>query len=92
MDSGVVAFTEAMVLAVFLVGSAFTWYTIRLRHKRQEHPELDHELREQLEIEAERRAALEARVAELEERVDFTERRLVQQPFKRIERPETTPV
>jgi hypothetical protein len=89
MDRSVIAFAEAMVIAVVVIGSAFTYYSLRLRHRSLGNPELENDLRDQIEVEAERRAALEARLAELEERVDFTERRLIQRP---IERRETTPV
>jgi hypothetical protein len=88
MDSSVIAFAEAMVLAVVLIGSGLTFYSLRLRHRSRGNPELENDLRDQIELEAERRAALEARLAELEERVDFTERRLIQ----RAEKPAATPV
>jgi hypothetical protein len=83
-----IAFVKAVVIAIGIVGTSLSVYSIRLRH-RARGPELaERDMQDQLEQEAARREALEARIAELEERVDFTERRLVQGRQVR----ETTPV
>ena len=84
-----VAFVKAVVIMMFLAGTSLSVYSLRLRHRSQGSSPLENDLRDLLEEEASRRAALESRLAELEERVDFAERRLVQ---RRNELPATTPV
>lgn len=90
MGPNEIAFAKAMVFLFLFAGTGLTFYSIRLRHKSHANPQLENDLQDQLDEEMRRRAALESRLAELEERVDFTERRLVQKG--RPELPATTPV
>jgi hypothetical protein len=84
-----IAFVKAVVIAVVVAGTSLSAYAIRLRHGARGGARLEQDLQDLLEQEAVRRAALESRLGELEERVDFAERRLVQ---RRPDLPVTTPV
>lgn len=73
-----VAFVKAVIVFVLSAGTGMAAWRMWLRARHQSGPATErlvealHEENEQL------RAELEARMAELENRVDFTERRLVQ--------------
>jgi len=75
-----VAFIKAIIGIVVLGGFGLAFYWLRLRHRVPAVPELEHELAALNEDQAALRAALEARLDELEERLDFAERQLVQRP------------
>ena len=90
-----IAFGKMVVLGIMFLGSAFTFYSLRIKQKALEKRDLlEHEIEALREENAEQRAAFDARIAEMEERLDFVERRIVQprpEP-KRIEPRIVTPV
>ena len=89
-----IAFAKMVVLATMVIGSCFTFYSLRLRHKARDTRKLERELDALHEETAGHRAAFEARIAEMEERLDFVERKMVQpkpEP-RRIEPRIATPV
>ena len=94
MDVADIAFVKAMVMATFVAGTALTAYWLRLRSRMLRSPDLERQMeavREEARLE---RETLESRLAELEERVDFTERRLAEAPRQaaRLEPPVVTPI
>ncbi|HTH65548.1 MAG TPA: hypothetical protein VL563_12750 [Gemmatimonadales bacterium] len=94
MDPSTVAFIKGVIafLMVSGTGMAGCWLFFRLRatYRADRTTEIDALRDENARLEAE----LGSRMAELDERVDFVERRLVQErpPRKLPERPERTPV
>lgn len=86
-------FLKAFMSAILVIGSAFTFYSLRLKHGAgrgltDDEATMLHDL-------AERNTELEARVNEMEERLDFAERKLVQlkhEDAPRIEQRVITPV
>ena len=79
MDPSDIAFIKGVTAFALVAGTCMgalrMW--LRARHRSSSFPE--HRLDELREDNAQLRADLEARMAEIEERVDFTERRLVQE-------------
>jgi len=88
---GLVPFLEGVVAFIVIAGTVEHGVSLWLRHRAQRRPE-----REGAEIEAlrEENSELRTRLAELEERVDFVERRFArEQPPRRLpNEPERTPV
>jgi hypothetical protein len=87
----VVPFLEGVVAFIVIAATAMSGVSLWLRVRAQRRPELDNSGTEGLR---EENAELRLRMAELEERVDFVERRLVQeqQPPRLPVEPERTPV
>lgn len=94
MDPADIGFLKAVVAFIVVAGTSLTavklWLRARTSAAALPHAALD-ALREEQD---EYRAITDARIAELEERLDFAERRLVQDadPLRRIEPPMHTPV
>lgn len=86
-----VPFLEAVIAVGLIAGIAERGISLWLRHRAQLRPELDSAGMEALR---EENSELRTRVTELEERVDFVERRLVQEqaPLRLPNEPERTPV
>ena len=91
MDHSVVAFLEGVVAIVVLAAIGERGVSLWLRSRAQRRPQLDSSALEALHQE---NSELRARMGELEERVDFVERRLVQeqQPHRLANETERTPV
>ncbi len=83
MDGDTVAFIKGIVMFIVLAGAGLRAYRLRLEARQIASAANDDALERLREENAELRAEVEARVAELDERVDFIERRLVQD----LERP-----
>ncbi|HEY6854416.1 MAG TPA: hypothetical protein VI139_09210 [Gemmatimonadales bacterium] len=87
MGPGDAAFIKAVIAFVLLAGTGMTgfWLWLRARARATSDPAtvLD-ALREE---NAQLQADLNARMAELEERVDFAERRMVQREVARLPQP-----
>jgi hypothetical protein len=83
------AFVKAIVAAVVVAGTSLSLYSLRLRYRSRGSAELERDVGELLEHEASQQADLESRLAELDERLDFAERRLAP---PRPDLPVTTPV
>ena len=79
MDKGVIAFIQAAVAFVLVAGTGMTGFWLWLRERRRAIPGADHVADALREENARFQADLEARLAELEERLDFAERRLTQE-------------
>ncbi len=94
MDQSDIAFLKAVIAFLLIAGTGMTgiwlWFRLRAAYRPQSNPVIDTLREEQARLEAE----LGSRMAELEDRVDFVERRLVQgrPPASLPERPERTPV
>jgi hypothetical protein len=73
-----VAFIRAVIAFVLLAGTGLTAFRLWLRARPPVPRDLERTLDALREENAQLNADLTARLAELEERVDFTERRLVQ--------------
>jgi len=86
----VLPFIEAVVGFMVLAATAERGVALWLRYRAQNHPELGTAALEDLRAE---NAELRTRMAEVEERLDFVERRIAQeQPPPRLQPPERTPV
>lgn len=87
----VVPFLEGVVAIIVLAAIVERGVSLWLRHRAQRRPEEDGAGSEALR---EENSELRTRVAELEERLDFVERRLVQEqpPLRLPIEPERTPV
>lgn len=94
MSADDIAFIKAVVIMVLMAGIGLSIYRLRLRYRQQPSPELEREVAALGEDNAALRAALESRLDEVEERLDFAERQLVQRPpeIRVVERPARTPV
>lgn len=79
MDPADVGFIKAVVAFVVVAATAFGGARMWLRFRYLAHSPDQGVLDAAREENAQLRATLEARVAELEERLDFAERRLVQE-------------
>jgi hypothetical protein len=79
MDRSVVAFVEGIVTLVVFAGIGFTGFWIWSRTRIRHQPDMDRLLDAIRDDNSQLHADLSARLAELEERLDFTERRLVQE-------------
>jgi hypothetical protein len=78
MGPGDVFFVKAVIAFVLVAGTGMTGFWLWLRARARATPDLSKLLDSVREENAQLQADLNARMAELEERVDFTERRLVQ--------------
>ena len=83
MDGDTLAFIKGIVMFIVLAGTGLSAYRLRLRARQISSSANDEALEQLREENAQLRADVEARVTELDERVDFVERRLVQD----LERP-----
>jgi hypothetical protein len=94
MDPSTIAFIKGAVAFVLVAGTGMSAYWLRLRGRRIGRPEVDRIVDALREENAALQAELGARMTELEERVDFVERRAVQAPpIERLPRGRiTTPV
>lgn len=91
MDRSVVAFVEGVVAFVVIAATGMSAVSLWIRSRAQRRRELDGSALDALEAE---NSELRVRMAELEERVDFVERRFVQeqQPPQLPKQAERTPV
>ena len=78
MDPADIGFLKAVVAFVVVAGTSITVLRMWLRVRYQPRPASDEVVDALRDENAQLRADLEMRMTELEERVDFTERRLVQ--------------
>jgi hypothetical protein len=74
-----IVFVKAVIAFVLLAGTGMTGFGLWLRARGRAAPDLSKFLDAVREENAQLEADLRARIAELEERVDFTERRMVQE-------------
>ena len=79
MDKGVIAFIQAAVAFVLIAGTGMSAFWLWLRERRRAIPGADRVAEALRDENARFQADVEARLAELEERLDFAERRLVQE-------------
>jgi hypothetical protein len=90
MGHVVLPFIEAVVGFIVIVATVESGVSLWLRYRAQNHPELGTAALEDVRAE---NSELRTRMAELEERVDFVERRIAQeQQPARLQPPERTPV
>lgn len=80
MDPSDVAFIKGVIAFVLFAGTGMSTFWLWLRERGRGRPEVDRIVDALREENAALHAELGARVFELEERVDFVERRLVQAP------------
>ena len=80
MDRSDIVFIEVAIAFVLVAGTAMSAFWLWLRERRRSRPEVDKIVTALREENAALRAELDARMVELEERVDFVEHRLVQAP------------
>jgi hypothetical protein len=96
MDPSDVAFIKGAIAFVLVAGTGISVFWLRLRARRLGRPEVDRIVEALREENAALQAELGERMGELEERVDFVERRVVQPPrLEPLPRPEgriSTPV
>jgi hypothetical protein len=94
MDQSMIAFIKAVIAFLLVSGtgmaSVWLWFRLRSAYRTDAQPVIDALRDEHARLEAE----LGSRMTELEDRVDFVERRLVQgrPPTNLPPRPERTPV
>lgn len=79
MDPGDIFFIKAVIAFVLVAGTGMTGFGLWLRARARATPDFGKLVDSLREENAQLQADLSARMAELEERVDFTERRLVQE-------------
>jgi uncharacterized protein HemX len=79
MNPGDIFFVKAVIVVVLAAGTGLTGFWLWLRARARATPDLSKLIDAVREENAQLQADLSARMAELEERVDFTERRLVQE-------------
>jgi hypothetical protein len=89
-----VAFLKGVIAFVLIAGTGMSAFWLWLRERRRGRPDVGKIVDAVREENATLQADLEARILELEERVDFVERRLVQAPkVEPLRQPRiTTPV
>ena len=80
MDPSTVAFIKAAVAFVLVAGAGLSAFALWARERRRGRPAVDQVVETLREENAALQAELGARLAELEERVDFVERRFIQAP------------
>ena len=74
-----IVFLKVVIAFVLVAGTGMTGFWLWLRARARAAPDLNKFLNSVREENAQLEADLSARMAELEERVDFTERRMVQE-------------
>ena len=74
-----IVFIKVVIAFVLVAGTGMTGFWLWLRARPRAVPDLSKVLESVREENAQLQADLSARIAELEERVDFTERRIVQE-------------
>jgi len=79
MSPSDIAFVKAVIAFLLVAGTGMTAFWLWLRARGRAAPDLSKFLDSVREENAQVEADLRARIAELEERVDFTERRMVQE-------------
>jgi len=79
MDPADIVFFKSVIAFLLLAGTGMTAFWLWLRARGRAAPDLNKFLDAVREENAQLEADLRARIAELEERVDFTERRMVQE-------------
>jgi hypothetical protein len=79
MSPSDIAFVKAVIAFVLLAGTGMTGFWLWLRARARVAPDISKFLDSVREENAQLQTDLSARIAELEERVDFTERRMVQE-------------
>jgi len=79
MSPSDIVFVKAVIAFLLLAGTGMTGFWLWLRARGRAAPDLSKFLDAVREENAQLHADLSARIAELEERVDFTERRMVQE-------------
>jgi hypothetical protein len=79
MSPADIAFVKAVIGFVLVAGTGMMGFWLWLRARARATPDLSKLLDSVREENAQLQADLNARMAELEERVDFTERRMVQE-------------
>ena len=94
MDPSTVTFIKGVVAFVLVAGTGMSALVLWLRERRRGRPEIDKVVEALRDENTALQAELGARLIELEERVDFVERRFVQAPkVERLPQPRiTTPV
>lgn len=80
MDRGIVAFIEGIVSIALFAAIGFTGFSLWSRTRARNQPPADGLLEAMRDENAQMYADLSARLAELEERIDFAERRLTLEP------------
>lgn len=80
MDPSDIAFIKGVITFILVAGTGMSAFWLWLRERRRGRPDVRKIVDTLREENAGLQAELEARVLELEERVDFVERRLVQAP------------
>lgn len=80
MDPSTVAFIKGAVAFVLVAGTGLSAFMLWARERRRGRPEVDRIVESLREENAALQSELGARLIELEERVDFVERRFVQAP------------
>ena len=83
MDPSTLAFAKGLALLVTVAGSALTGFRLWLVHRRTAEPGTDRRIETLHEHQAQLEDAVESRLAELESRLDFAERQLLQHPSDR---------
>ena len=78
MDKDVIAFIEGAIAFVLVAGTGMGAFWLWLRERRRATPGADHAVDAVRDENARFQADLDARLTDLEERLDFAERRLVQ--------------
>jgi len=79
MNPSDIAFIKGVVAFLALAATGFAGVGLWLRARPRQHPQLDGIIKELREEDARNQEALETRIAELEERLHFTERLLDKQ-------------
>lgn len=79
MDPADIVFVKVVIAFVLVAGTGMTGFWLWLRARARAAPDLSKFIDSVREENAQLEADLSARIAELEERVDFTERRVVQE-------------
>ena len=80
MDPSDIAFIKGIIAFVLVAGTGMSAFWLWLRERRRGRPEVEKIVTALREENAALQAELDARMVELEQRVDFVERRLVQAP------------
>jgi len=75
-----IVFIKVIIAFILVAGTGMSAFWLWLRHRHKSPPELDKIMSAVREENAALQAELETRMVELEGRVDFVERRLVQAP------------